>query len=597
MSSFNTFGFHPAILAAVEKLGFESATPVQAQTIPPLLQGRDVISQARTGSGKTAAFGLPMLELLKDGGRDVRALVLAPTRELAMQVSEAVRSFSQGLPVSIATIYGGASYGPQLKALRNGANIVVGTPGRVIDHLERGTLDLSSVEMLVLDEADEMLQMGFLDSIERVLEALPEKRKIALFSATMPAAIRRVSERFLNDPVTVRVESGPLSVEHIEQYWILVPQRRKLEALLRILQSDPSGATLIFTRTRKGCAEVADGLVRHGVTADAIHGELNQPARERVLGSLRAKKLSVLVATDVAARGLDVSHLSRVINFDYPSGPEAYVHRIGRTARAGASGVAITLVTPAEQRKLRFLQKAIRFDIEEMRPPTLDELAIIQRNALWRELEGARGGADLSHIRSWLEGVQEESGMLPVDIATAALHLLTEQRGVDLSTSGEITSRGDEAPGEDGAKAPLGLTRVASGSNWQEPAPTKTPRAARSSVPRGQRENEVELFLKIGLDAGVRPADIVGALANEVGITGSDIGRIDLFDRKAFVGLPREVADRVLAEFPTLLVRGRPVALSLAHPRSASPPPWKKSKHRHASTGHNARPRKGSGRK
>ena len=551
MSTFDEFGLEPAITAAVEQLGWETATPVQAQTIPHLLEGRDVIAKARTGSGKTAAFGLPMVQRFKDGGKTIRGLVLAPTRELALQVTEALRSFAKGLPIRVVTIYGGAPYPPQLKALRNGASIVVGTPGRVIDHLDRGTLDLSKVEMLVLDEADEMLRMGFLESVEHVLEALPEDRQIALFSATIPEPIQRVSKRFLHDPVTLQVESRSLSVDHIEQFWIRVPQRRKLDALLRILAADPSGATLIFTRTRKNCAEVADALRARGVAADAIHGDLNQASRERVIGRLRSKNLSVLVATDVAARGLDISHLSRVINFDYPNGAEAYVHRIGRTSRgAGEAGTAITMVTPAELRKLRFLKKTVQVDIQELHPPSGAEVAAAHRGALWAELEQARSEADLKEVREWLSEMRAESGVQPKDIAAAAVHLLIAHRGILLTAP-------EDPPGH--------------GSPSREKGGTRT--AAEMS-----RVNEVEVFLDIGKFAGVRTGDIVGALANDAGIPGNDIGRISLLDKAAFVGLPRTVADRLLDDFPVLSIRGKEVHLSPARGRSGSGPPRRKQR-------------------
>jgi len=567
MTTFPEFDLDPAILTAVEKLGFESATPVQAETIPALLDGRDLIGQARTGSGKTAAFGLPMLQRLKDGGKPVRGLVLTPTRELTLQVTEAIRTFAKGLPVRVVAIYGGAPYPPQLKALRNGACIVVGTPGRVIDHLDRGSLDLSQVETFVLDEADEMLRMGFLEPVEHVLQALPETRQIALFSATMPAPIQKVSKRFLVDPVTIQVESTSLSVDHIDQFWIRAPQRHKINALLRILQSNSHGATLVFTRTRKGCAEVADGLTKRGIAADAIHGDLNQAARERVIHRLRSKSLSVLVATDVAARGLDVSHLSCVINFDYPNGAETYVHRIGRTGRAGAQGRAITLVTPTEQRKLRYLQKAIKYDIQEMQPPSNAELSEIQRSALWAELEQVRVEADLKHVRKWLDEVRAESGVQPKDIAAAAIQLLTQHRGIDLSPPK--------------AEPPSAARRQS--------------RGAPGEVDPMARVNEVELFLNIGRHSSVRPADIVGALANEVGISGSDIGRINLFDKKSFVGLPSEIAKRVLSDFPVLIIRGIEVHLSLARPRQQEDFGRKRPKARHHKKGARAPHKRGAG--
>jgi len=564
MSNFHDFGLDPGLTAAVEKLGFEVATEVQAQTIPQLLAGHDVIAQARTGSGKTAAFGLPMLELVKNGSKQPKGLVLAPTRELALQVTEALRSFSKGMKIRVVTIYGGSPYPPQLKALRNGACIVVGTPGRVIDHLDRGSLDLSQIEMFVLDEADEMLRMGFLEPVEHVLEALPDDRQIALFSATMPDPIKRVSKRFLRDPVTLQIETAALSVDHIEQFWLKVPHRRKLDALLRILQTDPGGATLIFARTRKGCAEVTEGLTSRGIAADAIHGDLNQAARERVIGRLRAKKLTVLVATDVAARGLDVTHLTRVINVDFPGDPETYVHRIGRTARAGAEGTAITMVTPAEVRKLRYLQKAIKFDIQEIFPPSNSELARIQRNALWADLEKVRSDENLDEVKDWLKELRTETGVQPKDIAAAAVQILINQRGIQLNP-------GPDAPRSRGPR--------------RDNAP---PRPAGDLA----RINEVELYLNIGKHGGVRPADIVGALANEAGISGTEIGRISLFDKKAFVGLSRDLAERILDDFPVLIIRGKEVQLSLSKPRGDSGGKWKKSRPGFRKKGGSGYPRK-----
>jgi ATP-dependent RNA helicase DeaD len=579
MSTFDEFGLDPALTAAVAALGFATATPVQAQTIPPLLAGKDLIGQARTGSGKTAAFGLPLLERVKTGGKMTRALVLAPTRELAIQVTEALRSFAGRLPVRVVPIYGGAPYGPQLQALRHGANIVVGTPGRVIDHIERGTLNLDNVECLVLDEADEMLRMGFLEAVEFVLDSLPKERQIALFSATMPAPIKRVSERFLNDPVTIEVEGSALSTDHIEQYWIRVPQRHKLDALLRVLHGDPTGATLIFTRTRRGCADVAEALNNAGVVADAIHGDLNQSARERVLNRLRAKQLSVLVATDVAARGLDVSHLSRVVNLDYPNGAETYVHRIGRTGRAGAKGVAITMVTPGEQRKLHFLERAIKVKIQQMRPPSNAEIVQGQQAKLWQALEEARKNDDLTQAREWFNEMRAESGVQPKDIATAAIYLLAQARGVQLGQPREEAGP-PQRP-----------------SRFDDRRPGPMDRSQRRNRPSTDRVNEVQLFLSIGREGGVSPADIVGALANEAGIPSQEIGRIDILGRRSFVGLPKSVAEHVLDMVPTLVVRGKRLHLSMAENHPPDNRRWNEPKRQGGNKAPKAHHRKRKGRK
>jgi len=551
--AFNEFGLDIEIQKAVETLGFETATPIQAATIPTVLAGQDVIAKARTGSGKTAAFGLPMLERLKEGGKSPRGLILAPTRELALQVTDALRSFAKGLPIRIVTIYGGSPYPPQLKALRNGATLVVGTPGRVIDHMERGSLDLSAVEMFVLDEADEMLRMGFIEPVEQVLERLPSDRQIALFSATMPPAIQHVAQRFLQQPETIEVEATSLTVDHIEQFWIRSPARKKLDDLVRLLLADPSGYTLIFCRTRRGCAEVADTLTKRGVAADAIHGDLNQAARERVINRMRAKSLNVLVGTDVAARGIDVSHLTRVINFDYPGSAETYTHRIGRTGRAGAQGLAITLVTPTEQRKLRFLKKAVQYDIKEMDPPSNMDIAKQQRALLWAEVETVLTEEDLSHEFEWLNEMSAASEVDPMAMAAAAIHMVNKSRGIDLAPPKPEPKRrrNERREGEDSR-------------NKRANRPAKDSQEV-------ARVNEVEIFIGLGKAAGVRPGDIVGAFANEFHVSGSDIGRVMLFDKNAFIGLPRTVAEHVLNQHDKVTIRGRTTHMSLARGQSHKP--------------------------
>jgi ATP-dependent RNA helicase DeaD len=362
-SGFAAFALDERLRKAIGGLGFEKPTPVQAEAIPPLLEGRDVIGRARTGSGKTAAFGLPLLERVKDGG-GARALILAPTRELAIQVGNALRSFAKNIKgLQIATIYGGAPYPPQLKALRAGATIVVGTPGRVIDHLDRGTLNLSNLEFFVLDEADEMLRMGFIDDVEKLLAATPEERQIALFSATMPERIRGVAKKYLKNPHRVEVEGHGMTVDHISQQWIYVPYRFKMDAIVRLLRGVARGTTLVFARTKAACGDINDRLTREGFNIDALHGDLSQPARDQVMKRMRARRLRIVVATDVAARGLDVEHIEHVINFDIPDDAEIYVHRIGRTGRAGREGKAITFVTPRERGRLRDFERRLRAKI------------------------------------------------------------------------------------------------------------------------------------------------------------------------------------------------------------------------------------------
>jgi ATP-dependent RNA helicase DeaD len=534
--SFAALGLDARLARAVADLGFDAPTPIQAEALPVLMEGRDVVGGARTGSGKTAAFGLPLLQRVADGG-PARALVLAPTRELALQVARALDSYATHLDLSLTCIYGGAPYGPQLRDLRGGATVVVGTPGRLLDHLDRGSLDLSGVEVVVLDEADEMLRMGFIDDVERLLEATPRGRQVALFSATMPAPIRRIAQAHLSDPVEVQVEEEALTVDHIEQRWIRVPQRHKLDALQRVLQVAPPGGTLVFARTRAGCAALADALAKQGVAADALHGDLSQSARERVLARLRAARLDVLVATDVAARGLDVDHLGLVINADLPDNTEAYVHRIGRTGRAGRKGLAISFITPRETRLIKGLERKLGVKLTPMDPPTDADIQKARRARLMDELERTVEG-DLEAVRRWLAAEAEARGWDLAEVAAAAVARMAARDGVELDADPDAE--------------PVAWSRGASRDRGRsEGAPDPA--------------NEVELFVPIGRRQGVRPGDLVGALANEAGIPGRAIGRITLFGKNSFVGMPRDAAEHVLANHPVLSIRGREVRLSMAH--------------------------------
>lgn len=541
--SFADLGLDDRLLKAVAALGFEHPTPIQAEAIPVLLDGRDVVGGARTGSGKTAAFGLPLLHRVREGG-PVRALVLAPTRELAIQVEEALTSFATALRLDLVCIYGGSPYEPQLRALRRGATVVVGTPGRLLDHLDRGSLDLSGIEVVVLDEADEMLRMGFLDDVERLLKATPTTRQVALFSATMPKPIRRIAKAHLTNPVEVQVETDALSVDHIEQRWILVPRRHKLEALQRILRVSPPGGALVFARTRAACAEVADALARSGVGADALHGDLSQSARERVLNRLRAENLDVLIATDVAARGLDVDHLGLVVNLDLPDNTELYVHRIGRTGRAGRKGLAVSFATPRERRQIHSMERTLGVKIEQVDPPSDAQILRAQQRRLVLELTRTLEG-DLDRVTTWVTETCEAQGWTAEQVAAAALSRLAEARGVPLHQPTE--------------EAPVG---------WSRPP---EPHQQGGDDPR----NEVEVFIDMGRRDGLRPADVVGAIANEAGIPGRDIGRITLFGNNSFVGLPRAAAEHLLKNHPLLEIRGREVHLSMAtgrEDREAGPP-------------------------
>jgi ATP-dependent RNA helicase DeaD len=536
---FSDLSLDPRILRAIQDLGFDKPTPIQAAAIPELLDGADMIGGARTGSGKTAAFGIPLIERVKDGGRHVRALVLAPTRELAKQVAGALDDLARHLPIKILTIYGGVGYKDQLRGLRSGSSVVVGTPGRVKDLLSRGALDLSKLDVFVLDEADEMLQMGFIEDIEEVLQASPDGRQIALFSATMPPPIERIAQRYLTDPAQIQVEGDALTASHVTQAWIKTSHRRKSEALERILMASKRDAVLVFARTRARVADLGKELATNGFSVDSLHGDLSQSAREAVLAKLRAKQVDVVVATDVAARGLDVDHISHVINYDLPENSETHVHRIGRTARAGREGLAITFVTQREMGKFNRIQKDLGERIDRMSVPGDADILAYQRQSLIDELDEAMDASGSEHAEAWLEEILESSGWSAPDVAAAALSLLAMERNFSLRKSNNAKSRDDRDGGSsDGhAKTEEDFAHL----------------------------NQVELFFAAGRRDGLRPADFVGALCNEAGLPSSSIGRITMGGHKAFVGLPRRVAEHLLRERATLEVRGHthPLRLSL----------------------------------
>jgi len=519
--TFEAFGLDPRILSAVEKLGFETPTPIQQVAIPALMNGRDVLGGARTGSGKTGAFGLPLLHHLADGPRGVRALILAPTRELAVQVTNALRDFAKDTPVRVVTIYGGVSYDGQFKALKSGVPVVVGTPGRVIDHIQRGSLDLSNLQMMVLDEADEMLRMGFIDDVEEILAACPGSQQTALFSATMPDQIRRVAREYLDDPLELEVEDSGVSVDHIDQRWIPVRQREKMDALERILRAESAEAALIFSRTRKGCADVAEVLAKRGLPVDALHGNLSQAARERVLLRLRSGRLEFLVATDVAARGIDVEHITHVINFDVPDEAETYVHRIGRTGRAGREGTAITLVTPRERRKFTNIQQHLDIRVPKGEVPSERQISQARRDSFVKELTNA-SQQDLGELREWMSGLE----LSTEDLAAAAVSLLMTQRGVSLTDPEE-----------------------------------------QRREPMRRASNEVQLAIKAGKRQGVRPGDVVGAIAGDLDMDSGVIGKVQVFTNVTFVGMAAADAQAILDRTEYLVLRGEEVPLELAKAR------------------------------
>ena len=534
-TSFAGLGLSEPLLRALGDVGYEAPTPIQAATIPPLLAGRDLIGQAQTGTGKTAAFGLPLLQKVDVADAAVQALVLTPTRELAIQVAEALHIYGRHLRGLVTLpVYGGQPLYPQQKRLERGVHVVVGTPGRVMDHLRRGTLRLDKVRMVVLDEADEMLRMGFLEDVEWILGQAPPAaagRQTALFSATMPPPVRRIAANYLHDPATLEGGRKAVTLPAIEQRWLLVPYQRKLEALTRLLESEETEAVLVFTRTKIAAAEVAEKLEARGYGVAAMHGDMNQAQREKTIEKLRAGALEVVVATDVAARGLDVERISHVVNFDIPSDAEVYVHRIGRTGRAGRSGKAVLFVTPRERRMLQEIERFTGRPIEPMSMPSAADVAARRKELFKDALRRAAEGEDLDLHMSVIEELVEEGMDLSV-LAAAAASLARRDRPVEADVI--------------------------------EP-PSREPRPARDGM--------VRLFVDAGRLAGVRAGDLVGAIANEAGLPGREIGAIDIHDRFSLVEIPERHHERVIERMSRATLRGRPVQIRRAGDAEPSPPP------------------------
>jgi ATP-dependent RNA helicase DeaD len=543
---FDALGLARTLVDAVADLGYEEATPVQREAIPLLLEGRDVLAQAATGTGKTAAFALPMIQrLLGAHRRKTRGLVLVPTRELAMQVAEATHKYARGSGLSVVPLYGGASMPQQMRALERGADIVVATPGRALDHLGRKSLDLGAIEVLVLDEADEMLDMGFAEDIDALLEATPNTRQTALFSATMPARLRAIAERHLDDPERIdiqREKAAAGKLPRVRQVAYIVSRPHKAAALQRVLDMESPASALVFCRTRVEVDTLVETLNAHGYRAEAIHGGMQQRQREAVMGRFRAAKADLLVATDVAARGLDISQLSHVFNYDVPSAPEAYVHRIGRTGRAGREGTAITLAEPREHRLLRSIEAVTRQKIEVATVPTVADLRArrleITRATLRERL--AAGGFD--DVRVVVESLAEEFDV--VDVAAAAVKLAHEA----------------SAGGAEEQEVPAPPPRR------EHPAHPATPRArtgkGRPRAGAGRHaDRNVRLFINAGRRAGIRPGDIVGAIANEAAISPRDLGQIEIADGFSLVEVPDDLADHVIAAMNRTSLRGHKVTI------------------------------------
>jgi len=526
----------PELRHALSGLGYEEPTPIQQAAIPPLLAGRDLVGQAATGTGKTAAFALPVLQrVLREGERaEPLALVLVPTRELAVQVSEAMHRYGHDIGARVLPIYGGQPIGRQLRALDRGADVVVATPGRALDHIARGTLDLSGLGIVVLDEADEMLDMGFAEDIEAILGSTPENRQTALFSATMPPRINGMVRRHLRDPVRVELgRQAPADGLLVQQSAYIVPRGLKPAALGRVLDLEAPAAAVVFCRTRDEVDRLTETLNGRGYRAEALHGGMDQQQRDRVMSRLRGGSIDLLVATDVAARGLDIEQLTHVVNYDVPSAPELYVHRIGRVGRAGREGAAITLVEPREHRMLKAIERATGQRIAAEKLPTVADLRARRLELTRAALRESLLGDDLETFRAVVEPLADEFDLF--DVALAAVKLAHETNGtIDEEEFPEVELRpADDRPGR----------RKATGRDQRRGRPATA--------------GTTRLFVGIGRASGVRPQDLVGAITGESYLSGKDIGAIEIADRFSLVEVPESAADDVVAALRQTSIKGR----------------------------------------
>jgi len=546
-SGFDGLALAPELCRALSGLGYEEPTPIQLAAIPPLLARRDVVGQAATGTGKTAAFALPVLQrVLARGPVDASsgplALVLVPTRELAVQVSEAMLSYGRDLGAKVLPVYGGEPIGRQLGALRRGVDVVVATPGRALDHINRGTLPLGGLDVVVLDEADEMLDMGFADDIEEILGHTPDDRQTALFSATMPPRIDGMVRRHLRNPVRVelgrRTSSAPDETRLVRQTAYLVPRGHKPAALARVLDLEAPGAAVVFCRTRDDVDTLTEVLNGRGHRAEALHGGMDQQQRDRVMGRLRAGSLDLLVATDVAARGLDIDQLTHVVNYDVPSAPESYVHRIGRVGRAGREGTAITLVEPRELKMLKAIERSTGHPVTAEKLPTAADLRARRLEVTRTSLRDSLLKDDLDAFRDVVESLSAEFD--PFEVALAAVKLAHEASG----TSAEYEEIPAAEPAEDDRRGRR-----------------KTAERDRPRSRAGGSRDTTRLFVGTGRSAGVRPQDLVGAITNESRLSGRDIGAIEIADRFSLVEVPESAADDVIAALRQVSIRGRRAAI------------------------------------
>jgi ATP-dependent RNA helicase DeaD len=603
-AGFRDLALSDPVLRALSDVGYESPSPIQAATIPVLLSGADMLGQAQTGTGKTAAFALPALSRIDLSKHDPQVLVLVPTRELALQVSEAFLRYAAHIKgFHVLPIYGGQSYQPQLNALRRGVHVVVGTPGRVIDHMNRGTLKLGSLSLLVLDEADEMLQMGFVDAVESILEQTPPQRQVALFSATMAAPIRRIAAKHLRSPVEVTIKSKTSTATNIRQRFWLVSGMHKLDALTRILEAEPFDGMLVFTRTKQSTVELAEKLEARGFAAAPLNGDIPQPQRERTVARLKAGQIDIVVATDVAARGLDVERIGHVVNYDVPYDTESYVHRIGRTGRAGRKGEAILFIAPRERNMLRAIERATRQAIEPMNLPTVDAVNSLRIAKFKQRIVETVALPEAKALRPVLEQLEAEMGIALIDMAAAIAALSQGSTPLLLGVKGDrpaglggnpgfpasrpteqaversigrpverVAERPVERPAARLAERPLERLAerpVARSVVAESPSAPQSPRRPR---PKSGGSLTETFRIEVGADHGIKPSHVVGAIANEAGIEGVHIGRVDIRADHSYVDLPEGMPKQIFKLLQNVLVAGRELKIRKVDEKPPKPP-------------------------
>ncbi|OFA00512.1 DEAD/DEAH box helicase [Duganella sp. HH101] len=562
---FTDLNLSAPLIKVLKEVGYESPSPIQAATIPSLLDNQDVLGQAQTGTGKTAAFALPILSRLDIKQTTPQALVLAPTRELAIQVAEAFQTYAKHIPgFHVLPIYGGQSYGPQLSALRRGVHVVVGTPGRVIDHLDKGSLDLSKLKTLVLDEADEMLRMGFIDDVERILQETPDSRQTALFSATMPSAIRRIANTYLRNPKEITVAAKTGTNENIRQRYWLVSGMHKLDALTRILEAENFDGMIIFSRTKLGTEELAQKLQARGFSAAAINGDIQQAQRERTIQQLKDGKIDILVATDVAARGLDVERISHVVNYDVPHDPESYTHRIGRTGRAGRSGEAILFITPREKNLLKSIERATRQPIGMLELPTIQAVNDVRIAKFKSQISETLAQGELEQFQSLIEDFEREQNIPAIEIAAALAKMARGDVPLLLDKKQQVAAATwDERPGRQ-----VGFERNDRGDRAERfdrggDRPDRSERFPKKErIVRAADPGMQTFRIEVGYQHGVKPGNIVGAIANEGGIDSKNIGRIEIYDDYSVLDMPDNLTGDVLDHLAGIKVAGQQLRIS-----------------------------------